>query len=253
MMIKRSLSLLLCSSYAVLLYCLSFAVLADDVTSGNNNKSAIPEKICIKIEGRLQRLKCFDQAFNTPIEYMRQNTKARITPTRSAVWKRAFTGESARKNKRGFNLTYADINNKNANMWLTATSKGIYRSDPSSMSLLSKSLSAKIAKNKQLPILMLSCLDSISRVEIVLPKVIKRARMSITIPGNPALTQIWSSDNTGFIIRSGRGLVAIEIMKTMLDSTQLVLRSDSTEIDGLYFDTRDLSQSIKPLRKACRW
>ncbi|AGH81620.1 hypothetical protein PCNPT3_08410 [Psychromonas sp. CNPT3] len=250
---KRSLRLLLCSGYAFLLYCLSFNVLAAEVTSVNNNGSVMHEQVCTKIEGRLQRLKCFDETFNTPIEYMQQKTKVIITPTRSEVWKRAFTGESTRKNKRGFNLTYADINNKKADMWLTATSKGVYHSDPSSLLLLAKPLTEKTSKNKQLPILMLSCLDNISRVEIVLPKAIKSARIGITIPGNPALTQIWSSDNSGFIIRSGRGLTAIEIMKTMLDNTQLVFRSNSAEIDGLYFDTKDLSQSIKPLRKACRW
>lgn len=250
-MINRSLRLLLCSGGAVLLYCWSFLALADELPIINNTFAQ--GNVCTKIEGRLERLKCFDQIFNTPIEYAQENVETVVTQRKSAVWKRAIAGESTRKNKQGFNLTYADADNENTNMWLTVTSKGAYHSDPSSLELLSTPLSKKIAHTKRLPILMLSCLDNISRVEIVLPNGIKSARMRITIPGDPVLTQTWNSDDAGFVVRSGRGIPAIEIMKTMLSSVQLVIRSDSAELDGLYFDTTDLSQSIKPLRKACRW
>jgi len=95
--------------------------------------------------------------------------------------------------------------------------------------------------------------NDISRVELVFPEPIQESRVSVSIPGIPVVTQNWISDDTGYLLRSGRGIPAIEAMKSMLTAPQLILRSNAKDVDGLAFDTTDLRSVIEPMRKACRW
>lgn len=207
-------------------------------------------KTCTQIEGRLDRLNCFDNAFHTPVEHIEATAHVAEVLSMPAAWERAVRGEANRKAPNGFNLTYADPEDLTSSMWATAAAKGAYKPDSSSVS------TPFVAENRQAPswpILMLSCFDDISRVEIVLPEAIRSARVTITIPGAHAMTQTWISDDAGVVIRTGRGIPAVRAMKAMLSAPQLVIRSDSPVVDGLYFDTTDLRNTIKPLRKACSW
>jgi type VI secretion system protein VasI len=103
------------------------------------------------------------------------------------------------------------------------------------------------------PILMLSCLETISRVELVLPQKLQDARVKISIFGDQKDTQTWVSDEEGFVLRTGRGVPAIKAMKAIISSRSLVLRSNSPVIDGLRFDSLNLASTIKPIREKCDW
>ncbi|MGF1873285.1 type VI secretion system-associated protein VasI [Photobacterium indicum] len=207
-------------------------------------------KNCTQIEGRLERLNCFDNALHTPVGHIEASALIAEVLAMPAAWERAVRGEKNRTVKSGFNLIYADPDNLTSSMWATAVAKGTYQSDPASVSIPLLSENGQAISRS---ILMLSCFDDISRVEIVLPEATRSARMAITIPGDHALTQTWISDDAGVVIRTGRGMPAVRAMKAMLSAPQLVIRSDLPAVDGLYFDTTDLRNTIKPLRKACSW
>ncbi|KEA65265.1 Type VI secretion protein VasI [Marinobacterium lacunae] len=105
------------------------------------------------------------------------------------------------------------------------------------------------------PVLMLSCVDDISRVELTLPKAIDIGSLQVVLEadGRRLLSQRWLSDDSGHILRSGRGLPAIAVMQAMLRTGDLRLRANDEAIDGLRFDARGLSEQIAPLRRQCGW
>jgi type VI secretion system protein VasI len=188
---------------------------------------------CVNIAARLERLACFDQAFNTPVA---QSIASNDWLLRPEAWNRAQDAEAARGNQPGFILHYQDPADPDAGIWLTATAL-----TPTGMA------------NRPRPILMLSCIDNISRVELVLPVATSAGKTRITVSAQQNVTQPWISDDTGTIVRTGRGLAAIAVMKSLLFSPRATLRSDVEPLDHLTFDTRNLAEVIKPMRKTCGW
>ncbi|AQS36232.1 type VI secretion-associated protein, VC_A0118 family [Shewanella psychrophila] len=183
-------------------------------------------QLCVNITSKLERLYCFDQVFATPL--MAQHT-ALQTSTHAVEWLRATKNEEQRQAGSSFFLGREEDND---NVWLTASAIGAV---------------------PPRPILMLSCIDGISRVEIVLSHYFETGSMQVAVNSAASKGQRWQSDNSGYIFRTGRGLPAIKVMKSMLADNALILHSDTEEIDGLQFDTTGLKQAITPLRKVCRW
>lgn len=183
-------------------------------------------QVCVKITSKLERLYCFDQVFATPL--MAQKTGLQAS-THAVEWLRATKNEEQRQAGSSFFLGREENSD---NVWLTASAIGAV---------------------PPRPILMLSCIDGISRVELVLSHYFETGSMLVAVNRAASKGQRWQSDNSGYIFRTGRGLPAIKVMKTMLADKSLVLHSDTEEIDGLLFDTTELKQAIMPLRKVCRW
>ncbi len=183
-------------------------------------------RLCVKITSKLERLYCFDQVFATPL--MAQQTELHAS-TYAEEWLRATENEAQRQGEASFFLGREEDSD---NVWLTASAIGAV---------------------PPRPILMLSCIDGISRVELVLSHYFETGSMQIAVNDAASNGQRWRSDNTGYIFRTGRGLPAIKVIKTMLADKSLILNSDTEEIGGLHFDTTELKQAIMPLRKVCHW
>ncbi|MBW8185422.1 type VI secretion system-associated protein VasI [Shewanella nanhaiensis] len=184
-------------------------------------------KACVQIKSKLERLYCFDQAFMTPIavDATQGSEQARV-----AEWVRADASEANRQGETHFLLGQQEDNPNN--VWLTATAIGAL---------------------PPRPVLMLSCIDEISRVELVLSEEVAEGSIYVAVNKPSSQGELWVSDNSGLVFRTGRGIPAIHLMKKMLLAQEFTLSSDNANFNDLQFDATGLKQAIKPLQKACRW
>lgn len=176
---------------------------------------------CTAITERLERLNCFDRVMQTPNLHQRVQAK----DDKPQAWHSAF--ESA--------LASQPINvvqqGDDGDAWLT--------------------LSQPLDSDNLSPVLMMSCVNKISRIELALPSELADARIRVSVAYGPE--QYWRSDDTGVLFSSARGLPAIAMMKAMSKQSRLVLRSNSPHIDGLQFNAVGLAQALQPLRQRCGW
>lgn len=193
---------------------------------------------CSLVASRLARLSCFDDVFETKFEIDKQAEV--ILPIKA----RATHSEANRGDSLAFKLTYGRAPELDESVWVTASAIPY-------LDLITPQSNGLNAPAR--PILMLSCLETISRVELILPEKIQDARVKISIFGDDKNTQTWISDESGFVLRTGRGVPAIKAMKAIISSRSLVLRSNSPVIDGLRFDSLNLASTIKPIREKCDW
>ncbi|PVZ68782.1 type VI secretion system-associated protein VasI [Pelagibaculum spongiae] len=218
------------------------------------NKSIVNAQKCAEMTSKLPRLTCFDQLFpanqptlNLALEVAKQLTKRQLAwavdyPKR---WLQLMAWQKKQTNPHlsEFTLTSAGfseplITSENNNYWLFATALG----------------QVSRLKDTGRPMLLLSCIDNISRVELLLPEAVDQPRFSVNLTNEKGhFPQQWMSDETGYVVRSGRGLPAVSAMKFMLKSDRFSLRSDNQLIDGLLFETQQLTKAIKPLRDTCSW
>ncbi|EAQ66623.1 hypothetical protein MED121_11885 [Marinomonas sp. MED121] len=190
---------------------------------------------CSLVASRLTRLSCFDEVFGTKLDVEKQ---AVVTLPITA---RAIQSEIDREADLGFKLTYGTAPEVANSVWVT------------SPAMVNLEQVEKLDNKIKTPILMLSCLESISRVELVLPEKLQDPRVKISIFGDRNDTQTWVSDEDGLVLRTGRGVPAIRAMKAIISARSLVLRSNSPVIDGLRFDSLNLASNMKPIREKCDW
>ncbi len=213
----------------------AWANTAPENAEARSNASLVKQaQTCSAIPTRLERLACFDGVFNTPVDADNEQTIANIKPE---AYQRAHASEAARsEGEQGFVVRYTDPEDHSKGIWMTATAipdRGQQRED--------------------MPILMLSCIDSISRMELVLPTTTSAGKATVLVSGSFAVTDRWLSDDSGTIMHAGRGIPAINVMKALMSSSGSVLRSELDEIGNLTFDTEGLTSSIRPMRNTCRW
>lgn len=178
---------------------------------------------CRIIAKRLERLECYDQLFDTPVTLKGQSHE----PDKPEVWMLAYPNSNVENN-----LT--PILNESASgedAWVT--------------------LSALPQGEANSPVLVMSCMDEISRVQLALPKPLIDARISVSVAQGQR--EYWRSDDEGVVFSSAQGLPAIELMKRMAQQRKVTLRSNSDTVDGLQFDTVALQAALRPLRQRCRW
>lgn len=183
---------------------------------------------CVQINARLERLACFDRIFETPVE-VAMPTKQSSLP---ASWQRAM--QAAQRDDHNWSLT-TEGDGKGSNAWVTLTA------------LNQKTRFEANAK----PVLMMSCIDNLSRVELALPSSVNDARIEISASG--LAPQYMRSDDSGMLMSSARGMPAINLMKAIAGQPRLMLRSNAPFADGLQFDTGKLTSVLSALRERCGW
>ena len=184
-------------------------------------------KSCVTIKSKLERLYCFDQAFMTPLAANSAQAHSAIGVSELV---RANASEAVRQGETHF--LFAHQQGQPNNMWLTATAIGAL---------------------PPRPISMLSCIDRISRVELVIPQAMSEASVRVGVNQASRQGQQWISDNSGLVFRTGRGVPAIHVMKRMLLGDTFTLSSDNSRFNDLQFDASGLKKAIKPLQEACGW
>lgn len=208
-------------AFTVLLFDFSSSIIAAE---NNESSKAVKAQSCTKIELKIQRLVCFDDIFSTPIYGIK---KANDKPE---SWIRAKTSELKRQSGLEPILT---VSENTADIWVT-------------MPAVNSSYD-----NSSSPLLLLSCIGGISRIDLVLSEPVSEGRVNISLGSTSA--EPWRSDDSGLVISSGRGTVAIKHIETILSTVDLAIRSNSPLIDGLKFDTRKINEVIEPLRERCGW
>lgn len=187
-------------------------------------------KQCTTIPARLERLSCFDQLFITPVIGMESINDNERKPLQ---WHKAinvFSNGEVRPL-----VLKQEGNGEDGDAWV---------------SLIAQNTNTAF-KNNRKPILIMSCINELSRVELALPSELDDARIKVSVTRGPI--QYWRSDDLGVLFSSARGMPAIEMMKAMAEDKRLTLRSNSPMIDGLYFDTSLLSGALLALRSRCSW
>ncbi|CAM3876451.1 hypothetical protein VA7868_00530 [Vibrio aerogenes CECT 7868] len=204
---------------------------AQDAPESDSKLLIEKAKQCRDVTERLDRLRCFDRVFDTPLMHIPKIVEHNQA---SVGWIRAM--ESAAKTQDGsmMNLTVQGTEDEHGNAWLT---------------LLALNDQGRFSKDQK-AVLMMSCIDKISRIDLALPEAIPEARVKVSVHGT---TQYWRSDDAGLLLSSGRGMPAISLMRKIASQSSIALRSNAVKVDGLSFDTHELKQALKPLRKRCGW
>lgn len=189
-----------------------------------NNALTEDAKKCTSINARLERLDCFDKVFNTKLPQVEPRQAIK-----SEAWYRGMALENKRVENNLRPLISDAIDNSN-DIWLTLPS---------------------LSDSNTQGVLMLSCIDNISRLDLLLKEKISQVRLEIS--ANAFKTSLWRVDNSGYVLSSARGLPAIELIKDISNFPMLKIESEDAVINGMSFNTRDLSTSLTSLRRNCRW
>jgi len=109
----------------------------------------------------------------------------------------------------------------------------------------------------QQPILVVSCLSNISRLQLLTARPLdgNQMRIRLLLDGRPlSAARPWQVLETGDIVDAGRGLVAIELLRQLGGAgARLQVESDHAPLDGLAFDATGLHEQIAQQREACHW
>ncbi|RCL28541.1 type VI secretion system-associated protein TagO [Pseudomonas sp. AFG_SD02_1510_Pfu_092] len=179
------------------------------------------------------RLACFDQAANTPAYVTQQQWSAPEQAAPSVL--RVMANESARKPD---DLTF--LASAGEDDWRL---QGLVISAPA------------IASAEPRPYLAISCIESISRLQLITARPLDARWVKVQLQGERASTVAtpWQVMENGQVLDAGRGLPAIEQIKQLIGAQRIQLRSDNPAVDSLTFDAQGLDLLISKARSTCRW
>ncbi|WP_343647993.1 type VI secretion system-associated protein VasI [Enterobacter sp.] len=105
------------------------------------------------------------------------------------------------------------------------------------------------------PVLMFSCVDNITRMQIALTTPRQENDIPITLKTDDGLFHShWFIRENGTLLESSRGLAGINEIKPLFGTNTLTIETGSGSTAGtLTFNISGLLQSITPLREACHW
>lgn len=189
---------------------------------------AYADRDCPRIVSNLERLACFDKSAGTP---------ARVEPVRwsapeqdSSTLRRVLDHEAGRPPE---DLTFR----------LSAEGEGLLFSAPA------------IASAAPAPYLVISCVQNISRLQLVLGRPVDVGRVKVRLQGEQRSTHAtsWRVLENGQVLDAGRGLPGIEQIRQLIGAHRIHVQSDNPAVDGLIFDAQGLDPLIDKARKTCRW
>lgn len=189
---------------------------------------AIELRDCPRIVSNIERLACFDQAAGTPVHTMSRQWSAQEqdAPTLRRVMTQALERASG---DLMFRLSFGD--------------DGVMISAPADTSATPA------------PYLVISCVQNISRLQLVTAAPIDSGRVQVRLRGERGATSIrpWQVMENGQVLDAGRGLPGIEQIKQLIGAQRIHVESDNPAVNGLVFDAQGLDPLIDEARKACRW
>lgn len=183
---------------------------------------------CPRIVSNVERLACFDSAAGTPAHAVPAQWSA--PEQDSPTVRRVLAHEAGRGPD---DLTFR----------LTPEPEGLTISAPA------------IASAAPHPYLVISCLQNISRLQLVAALPIDAGRVTVRLHGARGATAAtpWQVTENGQVLDAGRGLPGIEQIKQLLGAHRIEVQSDNAAVDGLVFDAQGLDPLIEEARKTCRW
>lgn len=106
------------------------------------------------------------------------------------------------------------------------------------------------------PVLMFSCIDNITRMQIALPEPLKSAP-DLTIATEKTRFNVhWFLRENDSLLESSRGLAGIDEIKQLFAAKTLTVDVNGRSQPSLHamtFAITDLEKTLEPLRVACHW
>ena len=105
------------------------------------------------------------------------------------------------------------------------------------------------------PVLMFSCVDNITRMQVALMHPLDVHDIAVTLTAdNRALRSHWFVRENGTLLESSRGLSGIDEIKQLFGAKTLTVDTGADNAAGkLTFNIDGLARAIAPLRDACHW
>lgn len=105
------------------------------------------------------------------------------------------------------------------------------------------------------PVLMFSCVDNITRMQVALMHSLDAHDIAVTlIADSRVFRSRWFVRENGVLLESSRGLSGIDEIKQLFGAKTLMIDTGADSAAGkLTFNIDGLSQAIAPLRDACHW
>ncbi|EOK1767886.1 type VI secretion system-associated protein VasI, partial [Escherichia coli] len=105
------------------------------------------------------------------------------------------------------------------------------------------------------PVLMFSCVDNITRMQVALMHPLDVHDIAVTLNADSrALRSHWFVRENGTLLESSRGLSGIDEIKQLFGAKTLTVDTGADNAAGkLTFNIDGLARAIAPLRDACHW
>lgn len=198
---------------------------------------------CTKIASALERLNCFDKVAQTPAIIPEQVQPRAPTSYSLSIVERVLRNEENRsKDDMQFLISEADEYDSEgrvigSEVIISAPAMGGRPDSPQSY-------------------LAVSCILNITRLQLITHQPVQKqfVRVQLLMDGRPTgSSTMWQVLDSGKVIDSGRGLVAIDLLRRLGNGQRLSIKSDDPMFDGIYFDATGLSNHIQTERRACHW
>ncbi|TKV11693.1 type VI secretion system-associated protein TagO [Citrobacter sp. wls619] len=105
------------------------------------------------------------------------------------------------------------------------------------------------------PVLMFSCVDNITRMQVALMHSMTPDSIDVTLTTDSGRFQSrWFIRENGTLLESSRGLSGIDEIKQLFGAKTLTINTGADSAAGkLTFNIDGLAKTIAPLRDACHW
>lgn len=194
---------------------------------------------CTQINSSLNRLACFDSFFKTPVNFPGKNKSSDFRADyQPEILRIAQRIEKGRPPETAGLLMQRSVDHKASNqerIILSAPAIGAY---------------------PPRPLLIISCINNITRLQIGLEKSLTEHSIPVTLNVDAMSIggdYLWRVIEAGKIVDAGRGISSISILKKISKYQRLMIQSDAHLLNGLTFDISGLNQVLPELRKACHW
>ncbi|HFK4479384.1 TPA: type VI secretion system-associated protein VasI [Citrobacter sedlakii] len=195
------------------------AVLPGSVAPETNAQTTLSAMMaCRREPAALERLDCYDHIL-APEQHGFDGALVKASYEGEA-WKRAFTQEKQRPdNSSALMMTQSDGERPT----VIITTPAIGNVPPR-------------------PVLMFSCVDNITRMQVALTT------------DNGRFQSHWFIRENGYLLEASRGLAGIDEIRQLFDAKTLTIDTGTDGAAGkLTFNIDGLAKTIAPLRDACHW
>lgn len=208
------------------------AVLPGIVVPETNAQATLSAMVaCRREPAALERLDCYDHilAPEQP-SFDGALVKARYE---GEAWKRAFAQEKQRTDN---STTLMMTQNSGERPTVIITTPAIGNVPPR-------------------PVLMFSCVDNITRMQVALTHTITPSDIAVTLTTDVRQIQSrWFIRENGTLLESSRGLSGIDEIKQLFGAKTLTIDTGTeSAARKLTFNIDGLAKTIVPLRDACHW
>jgi len=191
---------------------------------------------CTAITAAIERLACFDKVYNTPIY---------VTPVPLPA---VSSAETVAK------LIWQQEENRPENDYGLRIETMLEHTEAGQQRVIISAPALGTVGTR--PILAASCIDNITRLQLILPQPTRANRIDVQLRGQDdtvIVNEVWRTSEQGHAVDVGRGIPSIKLLKQLLPNDRITVDSDETAINGIRFDIERLSKHIRHLQRACRW